>query len=286
MLRRERPLSIAVAFLLLPVFTGTPARSQSSCGCEVKVSNRDPRTGRPGRYFDCVRRDGETFTQWAKIKYYPDGSFDKYLTYEFPKRCVAKDLMDKDFNGLMDTLASRADSLRKILGYDNKSILENAVTSKNKDAFKDYSFKEFSYSDKPDKLKQPQGILSDEEISQLRTFATDMKESKGYKKIYYTASVTAPSGTSYTASGVCASKNLPGQSSFLPGSSVRKITVKGIGRDMKELKLQLDTANTFVLVNLTTGTNSPCPFEWDTDSINKFSADIRSDKYGLDEYLK
>jgi hypothetical protein len=138
LIRSQIALLISLAGGATTFLIPLPASSQVTCGCEVKtsrISDPDPRTGKPGVYFDCARRDGQSFTQWADIRYYQNGTISGYEHGKMPKGCVAKDLMNLTTEQSVDELANRIDSLKNILGRGNQSnassnfAVESASTS-------------------------------------------------------------------------------------------------------------------------------------------------------------
>jgi len=93
-----------------------PALAQASCGCEVKARVIDPKTGRRGKYFDCVRRNGESFTQWVDSWYKSNGEFGGYNVHVYPKGCVAKEYMNSTQDEVVNDMASNIAALQKMLG--------------------------------------------------------------------------------------------------------------------------------------------------------------------------
>jgi len=260
-----------------------PATAQAACGCERKISrgsDPDPRTGRPGVYFDCVRRSGQQFTEWDNIWYHSNGSVGGYKG-NMPKGCVPKDMMNQSTSEMVDTLTSRISALRGILGYGNnpaKSALEVSTLSNDQSVFSGYTINKFESEKQIKEILNFSGeLLSESEAAQISESVLSWTPSTSDLKVSpYLISIQTPSGSVFTAVGACASKNTSNKSGYSDGPVILKIKTKG-----NNYKMELDIAQSYYYYLLTSSKNPPCPFKWNDDAVKKFERKISAETYGL-----
>ncbi len=254
--------------LLLSLIGGTatfliplPASSQATCGCEVKtsrISDPDPRTGKPGVYFDCVRRDGQTFTQWANIWYYNNGTVGGYRHGEMPKSCVAKDLMNLSGEQSVDELAKRIDSLKNILGYNRKSGLVQALSG-DLSAFSGYSLKTYDLGS-----ALPSRLSKSEQEYMVNAFNEFNKLYPDHKTKQYFVEFHSPTGNTFGFLGICGTKiGISGLPVFQDGP--RAYFADGISNE----SIRSEQANSLFLAfyYLTVDSKAACPYQWTSDTI-------------------